>query len=111
MYVTSSLSRPQPLHRTIRITRDACGMGHPSRDSDKSTGRQRLAPHNAQVELRATHNKVAARKASRHSPTDRSSAPTIVSQQAVDLQLDQLPREVLRRWRPCQKLVGGASAT
>src|SRR6476661_7936395 len=37
MYVTSSLSRPQPLHRTIRITRDACGRGHLGRDSDKST--------------------------------------------------------------------------
>jgi hypothetical protein len=47
MYVTSSLSRPQPLHRTIRITRDACGMGHLRRDSDKSTSRKRLAPHNA----------------------------------------------------------------
>src|SRR5215208_39863 len=26
MYVTSSLSRSQPLHRTIRMTPDACGM-------------------------------------------------------------------------------------
>ena len=49
MYVTSSLRRLQPLHRTIRITRDACGMGHLGRDSDKSTDRKRLAPNNALV--------------------------------------------------------------
>jgi hypothetical protein len=56
MYVTSSLSRPQPVHRTIRITPDACGMGHLGRDSDKSTDRKRLAPRNAQVQLQARSN-------------------------------------------------------
>src|ERR1700724_3808533 len=55
MYVTSSLSRPQPVHRTIRITRDACGMGHLGRDSDKSTDRRRLAPHNALVQVQARY--------------------------------------------------------
>ena len=53
MCVTSSFSRPQPLHRTIRITRDACGMGLLGRDSDNSRGRKRLAPHNAKAQLQS----------------------------------------------------------
>src|ERR1700674_3632307 len=56
MYVTSSLSRLQPLHRTIRITRDACGMGHLGRDSDKPTDRKRWAQHNALVQQQARYH-------------------------------------------------------
>src|SRR5712675_1837385 len=55
MYGTSSLSRPQPLHRTIRITPDACSMVT-SVETPVSLWVESVWRHNALVQLQAHYH-------------------------------------------------------